>query len=64
MQNPLKMNSFCNRNIPKPFNLAIMKLDSSLIPLNTYKIEYVTRRHAAYSKHDMPKTASPLNQPV
>jgi len=64
MQNPLKMNSFCYRKIPKPLEWAIMKLDSALKPLNTIKIEYVMRRHAASGKHDTPEPASPLNKPV
>jgi hypothetical protein len=58
------MNSFCYRKIPKTLELAIMKLDSVLKPLNTYKIEYVMRRHASSAKHYTPKPASPINQPV
>ena len=41
-----------------------MKLDSALIPLNTYKIEYVMGRHAASGKHDTPEPAFPPIQPV
>jgi hypothetical protein len=37
--NPLKMNSFYYREIPKTLELAIKRLDFALKPLNTVKVE-------------------------
>jgi len=64
MQNPLKMNLFCYRKIPKTLELAIMKLDFALKSFNSFKIEYVMRKYPFSVKHHLPKPVSPINQPV